>query len=163
MMALDGMKTGVHSTNSFACYGRHAALTLLGTQHADKRFYTVNVQLAAKSHDGRTFAWKDGINTQLNHQELFQLSALLLGYAPYAEFKREDKGVSFERQDGSVYVNGTARGSRPCSLPVLPGDVFLLSSLCLSQIAKNTPLSDGSLVLAAIRGAASLLQQKRGQ
>ena len=141
------------------CYGSSSALTIEATKlHKNKVECgdTVNLDVAPK--DGNGVQWDRKITVQLSENELPILAAVCLGYLPKAQFKRPDKGIVVERQVNKLYVSATQGAGNNFSLPVPIGQSFQISALVLTQLQKQTELNDGHLLIAALRGSASLYQ-----
>jgi len=139
------------------CYGSTGALTVEATQlHKNGQICgdTVNLDVAPKEGDG--VKWTRKITLQLSDSELPILASVCLGYLPKAHFKRPDKGIVIERQANKMYINATQGAGNNFSLPVPIGQAFQITALVLAQLQKQTELSDGSLLIAALRGSSAL-------
>jgi hypothetical protein len=116
--------------------------------------WTVNLDVAPRNGD--SIEWCRKITLQLSETELPILAAVCLGYLPFADFKRPQKGIDIERQPGKLFLSATQGGGTGYSLPIPTGQTFLIGTLVLKQLSKHTKLDDGSLLLASLRGAAAL-------
>ena len=141
------------------CYGSAGALTVEATQlHKNGQVCgdTVNLDVAPKDSNG--VQWDRKITLQLSDSELPILASVCLGFLPKAQFKRPDKGIVIERQVNKIYFNATQGAGNNFALPVSIGQTFQITALVLTQLQKQTGLSDGNLLIAALRGSASLYQ-----
>ena len=141
------------------CFGSKGALTVEATQLHKKGQVccdTINLDVAPKDSDG--VKWDRKITLQLSESELPILASVCLGYLPKAQFKRPDKGIVIERQVNKLYVSATQGAGNNFSLPVPIGQTFQITALVLAQLQKQTELSDGNLLIAALRGSSSLYQ-----
>jgi hypothetical protein len=139
------------------CFGSTGALTVEATllqKNGAACGDTVSLDVAPKDSNG--VQWDRKITLQLSTTELPILAAVCLGYLPKAQFKRPDKGIVIERQDNKLYVCATQGAGNNFSLPVPIGQAFQIASLLLIQLQKQTQLNDGDLLIAALRGSASL-------
>ena len=139
------------------CYGQAAALTVEATPLLHKGVsvgVTVNLEMAPIID--RDVDWSRKITVQLSEDELPVFAAVLLGYLPKCHFKRSDKGIFVERQNGKMFFKATAGAGNNFVMPVAIGQTFRVSSLVLKQLSTQSGIPDGSLVLAAIRGSAGL-------
>lgn len=84
------------------------------------------------------------------------MAGVCLGFLPKAHFKRSGKGIIIERQAGKLFISATQGSGSAFALPLPIGQTFQVSSLVLAQLQKQTELSDGNLLIAALRGAAAL-------
>ena len=142
------------------CFGRQSALTVEGTRlmkHDQPVGDTVNLEMAPK--DAHQVNWDQKITLQLSESELPVFAALCLGYLQEVEFARPGKGIKIERQANRLFFSASQGQGRQYALPVPIGQVFQITSLVLAQLSKQSCVQDGSLVLAAIRGAASLYRK----
>jgi len=139
------------------CYGSSSALTIEATKLHKNNVEcgdTVNLDVAPKGDNG--VQWDRKITVQLSENELPILAAVCLGYLPKAEFKRPGKGVVVQRQENKIYVSATQGAGNNFALPIPIGQSFQIASLLLIQLQKQTQLYDGDLLIAALRGSASL-------
>ncbi len=139
------------------CYGARAALTVEAAplmQRGAPIGWTVNLDVAPRNGD--SIEWCRKITLQLSETELPILAAVCLGYLPFADFKRPQKGIHIERQPGKLFLSATQGRGTGYSLPIPTGQTFLIGTLVLKQLSKHTKLNDGSLLLASLRGAAAL-------
>jgi len=143
------------------CFGSTGALTIEATYlHKKGRICgdTVNIDVAPKDNCGVN--WDNKITLQLSDSELPVLASVCLGYLPKAQFKRPTKGIIIERQTGKLYVCATQGSGKNFSLPVPIGQTFQITALVLAQLQKQSHLDDGQLLIAALRGAASLYKKE---
>jgi len=140
------------------CFGGRAALTAELTHTRKDQTPTVSLEVAPRLLE--KVDWENKIVVQLSDSELPLACAVVLGYLPNVHFKRPGKGVEITRQPGKLFVRASSGTGKIYALPVPPGDTFRLSALFLGQLKRQAELSDGTLVLAALRGAASLYQDQ---
>jgi len=139
------------------CFGSRAALCAEATISAgDSTPPTATINLEVAPMDAGRVGWGRKIVIQLSNSELPLLCAVLLGYLPELALKRPDKGIDIQRQHNKVFVRASAGTNNLFLLPVTIGDSFRLSALALVQLKKQSGISDDTLILAALRGAASL-------
>ncbi len=139
------------------CYGARAALTVEATtlmQRGTPVGWTVNFDVAPRNGD--SIDWCRKITLQLNETELPILAAVCLGYLPFADFKRPQKGLHIERQPGKLYLSATQGPGTAYSLPIPTGQTFLIGTLVLKQLSKHVKMDNSPLLLASLRGAAAL-------
>ena len=139
------------------CFGGQAALCAEATfinRESSPQIPTINLEVAPRLAEN--FAWDRKIVIQLSNSELPLACALLMGYLPKLHLKRPDKGIEIERQSNKLFVRASAGAGKLFVLPITIGDTFRLSALMLKQLKNQAGLSDETLVLAALRGAASL-------
>ena len=143
------------------CFGSNAALTVEGTLLLSKGEHvghTVNLDVAPRR--GENVDWNRKITIQLSDTELPILASVCLGFLPKAHFKRADKGIIVERQPSKLYIAATQGSGNAFALPIPIGQTFQVSSLLLAQLQKHMELTDGNLLIAALRGAAALYKPK---
>lgn len=116
--------------------------------------HTVNLDVAPRQ--GENVIWARKITIQLSDTELPIMAAVCLGYLPKAHFKRSGKGIVIDRQPNKLYVSATQGSGNAFALPIPIGQTFQVSSLILSQLLKQTALTDSNLLVTALRGAAAL-------
>lgn len=139
------------------CFGSNAALTVEATPLLTKgepTGHTVNLDVAPRL--GENVEWSRKITVQLSDTELPIMAGVCLGFLPKAHFKRSGKGIIIERQAGKLFISATQGSGSAFALPLPIGQTFQVSSLVLAQLQKQTELSDGNLLIAALRGAAAL-------
>jgi hypothetical protein len=139
------------------CYGAQAALTAEATPllvKGEPCGDTVNLEVAPRQ--GETFNWRRKITIQLSKTELPLIAAVCLGYLPNAHFKRPGKGIVIERQSNKLFISASQGSGNVFALPLPIGQTFQLACIILAQLQKQTELSDGALLMAALRGAAGL-------
>ena len=139
------------------CFGAKAALTVEATQLIHKGVpsgWTVNLDVAPRQ--GESIQWNRKITVQLSDTELPLLAAVCLGYLPKVSFKRPTKGISVERQANKLFISATQGSGAAFALPVPIAQTFQVGVLVLAQLKKQSPLDDGELIIAALRGAAAL-------
>lgn len=139
------------------CFGSRAALTVEATpliQRGEPVGWTVNLDVAPRNQD--SIQWQRKITIQLSDNELPILAAVCLGYLPFAEFKRPQKGIRIERQPGKLFLSATQGRGTAYSLPIPIGQTFRITALVLKQISRHTHLTNGHLLLASLRGASAL-------
>ncbi len=138
------------------CFGSKAALCAEATFMAPDvgALPTVNLEVAPRQ--AQTVAWERKIVVQLSASELPLACAVLAGYLPNLHVKRPGKGIELERQPNRLFVRASAGPGNLYLLPVTIGDTFRLSALLLGQLMKQAGMTDASLALAALRGAAAL-------
>lgn len=140
-------------------YGSKAALTAEATliiKEGHTPVPTINLEVAPRS--GPDVDWSKKIIVQLSDQELPVLCALFMGYIQTLHFKRPGKGIEIMRQKGGIYIKASAGYGALFALPTGIGDSFKLCALFLGQLKKQSGIEDETLLLAALRGAASLHQ-----
>lgn len=143
------------------CFGSRAALTVEATSLVKKgelSGHTVNLDVAPRK--GEHVDWTRKITVQLSEYELPLLACVFLGYLPKLELRRPGKGVLIERQTNRIFVSATAGSGNMFALPLPIGQVFQVSALVLGQLQKHTGLNDGTMIIAGLRGAASLFDFK---
>jgi len=137
------------------CYGQSSALCAEATfTQGSESIPTINLEVAPK--DGKDYAWARKIIIQLSDNELPLVCCVLMGYIPSVHLKRQTKGIEIRRQKNSLYVKASSGKDNVFALPITIGDTFKLSTIMLKQLIKQTGLESETLVLAALRGAASL-------
>jgi len=140
------------------CYGKGAALCAENTV-LNESIPTVNIEVAPRQ--GESVAWGDKIVLQLSERELPELCAVLMGYLPSLHLKRPGKGVEFIRQNQKMYVKASQGSGRLYTLPIGMGDTFRVGALLLNALKKQTRIDDDGILLASLRGSASLFQIKK--
>ena len=128
------------------CFGNQAGLCAEAVV-SKSGYPTVNLEVAPRQ--GNNMLWDQKVILQMSAQELPILAATLLGYRQSCEFKRQTKGIQIERQASSLFIK--ASEGRILALPVVPGDVFRLSSIVLNQLMKSSPCNE-RLMLTALKG-----------
>ena len=139
------------------CFGKSAALTVEATviqKAGNPPLPTINLEVAPRLAE--RVEWDRKIVIQLSDSELPVLCAVLMGYLPELHIKRPGKGIEVARQPDRLFIRATAGTGNLFMLPVTIGDTFRVSALLLSQLKKQSGLEDETLLLAALRGAASL-------
>lgn len=129
---------------NFHVYGAKAALCFEADM-TRANLPTIAID-GAPSVAPRSYNWNSKIRIQLTRQELPEVAAVLIGARPKCSFKshgsQKDKGFEIERQDGGkVFVKvfgGNGQGA--CAVPVMPNDVFYVTSLVLRQLMAATGL-----------------------
>lgn len=143
------------------CFGSHAALTVEATnllRKGELTGHTVNLDVAPRQ--GEKVDWTQKITVQLGESELPLLACVCLGYLPRTELKRPGKGILIERQANRIFVSATAGRGKIFALPLPIGQVFQVSALVLAQLQRHTGLNDGAMIIASLRGAASLFKNE---
>lgn len=118
-------------------------------------FPTISID-GATATAPRSYDWANKIRVQLTRQELPSVAAVLVGAQPKCNFSshgpQKDKGFELERQEGGkVYVKvfgGNGQGMR--GVPVMPSDLFYVTSLVLRQLLKSMPGASINDVLAIV-------------
>ena len=139
------------------CFGNRAALTAEATwltREGVEPVPTMNLEVAPRN--GADVDWSKKIVLQLSEQELPLLCAVFMGYLSALHLKRPGKGIELERQTGGIFIKASAGRGTLYALPASPGDAFRLNALFLTRLKQQTRIDDGTLLLAALRGAASL-------
>ena len=139
------------------CFGNKAAITAEATfinKDGQPPVATINLEVAPRF--GADVDWSKKIVIQLSDQELPLLCGLFMGYIPSLHIQRPGKGIELERQLGNIYIKASSGRGVLYSLPAGIGDTFKLSTLFLKQLKLQSGLQDETLILAALRGAASL-------
>lgn len=142
------------------CFGAGAALTVEATplmHRGEPVGWTVNLDIAPRNRD--SIEWQRKLTLQLSENELPIMAAVCLGLLPSATFKRPQKGIRIERQPGRLFISATQGRGNAYSLPIPIGQVFHIGALVLKQLSEHTKLTDGSLLLASLRGAAALYSE----
>jgi hypothetical protein len=124
-----------------------------------QRLHSVNLEVAPRHHNG--VDWNRKIVIQLSDTELPLACSVLLGYLPSIHFKRPGKGIELERQANRLFVRGSQGPENIFMLPATIGDTFKLSAMMLSQLKQQASMEDDTLLLAALRGAASLYNREK--
>jgi hypothetical protein len=140
------------------CFGKSAALTVEATviqKASTPPLPTINLEVAPRSAE--RVEWERKIVIQLSDSELPVLCAVLMGYLQELHLKRPGKGIEVARQPDRLFIRATAGAGNMFMLPVTIGDTFRVSALLLSQLKKQSGLADETLLLGALRGAASLV------
>jgi len=143
------------------CYGSSAGLTIEGTYLVKKQVAvgkTVNIDVAPR--DNEAVDWKNKITLQLSDIELPIFASVMLGFLPKAKFKRKDKGILIERQEGKTFFSATQGIGKAYALPVPIGQSFKIADLVLSQLKAQSQCSDSDLILAALRGSSALYKRQ---
>jgi len=141
------------------CFATSAALTI-EQDKTQKGTPTLSLQMAPATQG--TADWSNKISIQLTKDELPVFVGVLLGYANACEFKRGQKGISFERQpeNNALFARGTQKRV-VAPLPITPGSVYHISALALAQLHAQSDELNPSLMLAGIRGASLLMPAKK--
>ena len=138
------------------CFGSSAALTAEATMlmKAGVNVPTINLEVAPRY--GKDVSWDQKIVVQLSDQELPLLCAVFMGYMPSLHLKRPGKGIEISRQPNKMYIKASAGQGKLFALPAPVGDSFRLCALFLKQLKYQSGIEDETLLLAALRGSASL-------
>lgn len=136
------------------CFGSKAALCAEATMAVKQGVPTVNLEVAPRLAEN--VDWQRKIVIQLSDSELPLLCALVMGYIPALHLKRPGKGIEIERQDNKLFVKASSGSGNLFVMPVTIGDTFRLATLLLSQLKQQAGFADETLMLAALRGSASL-------
>ena len=138
------------------CFGSKAALCAEATFSPKDSGGVPTINLEVAPRHGPEVAWDRKIVIQLSDSELPVACSVLMGDIASLHIKRPGKGIEIERQANKLFVRASAGEGNLFMLPVTIGDTFRLSAIMLRQLTKQAGLSDETLVLAALRGAASL-------
>lgn len=139
---------------SLHVYGGKAALCF-DADSTKNGFPTVAIDGAVATAP-RNYDWGNKIRIQLTKQELPMVAAVLIGAQPQCTFKshgpQKDKGIELVRQDGGkIYIKvfgGNGQGVR--GVPVMPSDLFYVTSLVLRQLLASMPGGNINDVLALL-------------
>lgn len=138
------------------CFGSHAALCAEATFTSPESGRTPTINLEVAPRKGPDVIWDRKIIIQLSDSELPIVCSVLMGYLPRIHLKRPGRGIEMERQPNKIFVKASSGTGNLFVLPISIGDTFRLTSLLLKQLSKQSGLEDENLILAALRGAASL-------
>jgi|GEM_PF-715539 len=147
------------------CYGYSASLVAEATwlKESNPPVATVNLEMAPtlkdgnnKPFSGKKADWDKKLVFQLSQNELPLACAVMMGYLPSLHIKRAGKGIEIHRQPNKLFVRASAGAGKLYNMEVVIGDAFLLCALMLEQLALQSGIEDQTLLLAALRGAASL-------
>lgn len=142
---------------SVKAYGKKAALSFEADETRAGCF-TVAVDGAGCLGE-RRYDWSNKLRVQLTLEELIQFTAVLYGIMPLVEFRNHgtdrNKGFVFERQAdgyfGKVMRSGDDRVLY--AVPVAEVATFQIAMLCLRQLRRNYPWTQGEDVVVALRRA----------
>ncbi len=144
-----------HFGEKVKCFGKQAALCAEKTWlQKQNNLATINIEVAPRQ--GESVNWQNKITIQLSDRELPELCAVLMGYLPSIHVQRPGKGVEIIRQSQKLFIRASAGAGRLYVLPVCIGDTFRFSALLLKVLKEQCGLSDETMLLAALRGAATL-------
>lgn len=138
------------------CYGSKAALCAEATFYSKDSGGVPTINLEVAPRQGPDIDWGRKIIIQLSDCELPMVCSVLMGYLPALHLKRPGKGIEFERQANKLFVRASAGNNNLFMLPVTIGDTFRLSAIMLKQLTKQSGIESETLILAALRGSASL-------
>lgn len=110
---------------------------------------TVNIEVARKSSSSESFDWGAKLILQLDERELPTLAALFLGIISLCEFKRDDKGLRFERQAGKIYMAASRKSV--IGVPITHGDGFRICAQLLGRLEESSHCSP-EMIVASLRG-----------
>ena len=153
----DGGHRSLAAQAKVKCFGSKAALCAEATVAVKQDMSgvpTVNLEIAPRLAE--SVDWQRKIVIQLSDSELPLLCALVMGYIPALHLKRPEKGIEIERQDNKLFVKASSGTGNLFVMPVTIGDTFRLATLLLSQLKQQAGFADETLMLAALRGSASL-------
>ncbi|MFZ5883631.1 MAG: hypothetical protein ACOYYI_07640 [Chloroflexota bacterium] len=122
--------------------------------------HTVAIE-GALAKEGGGFDWDRKIRVQVTAPELPYVAAVMLGLIPMYEASnhgQERKGYSFQRQPdrGSMFVRVFAAKQPPRAMPIVPGDLFYVSGLVISQLSIAVGGIDPSALPIILRGSIGL-------
>ena len=115
---------------------------------------TINIEVAPKQQN--TVDWHRKVVIQLSDTELPLVCAVLLGYLNHIHLKRPGKGIEIERQANKLFIRASQGADNIFMLPASIGDTFKLSAMMLARLKQQSGMTEETLLLAALRGAASL-------
>jgi hypothetical protein len=147
-------------------FGTKAAL-YFGYDKTRSDIHTLRID-AASSVGERKFDWANKIGIQITAQELPVIAALFCGLIDRCEFKnhgaKKNKGFKIEAQPNrsgkgkQFFFNVSEAGKSLKAAPVGAEDAFFVRNLVLSQLAKNSPELDGTVLLTSLKVFASMHQ-----
>ena len=132
-------------------YGGHAAAVFEATLHSTGK-PTLNIEVAPKRES--SFVWDLKLVFQLTPTELPSFAAVVLGYTPHLNIKREAKGIEFKRQPQGLFVSASQPGAR-YALPVSAGDLFWVADLAMARLKSASVSKDSSVLVACLNGTIS--------
>lgn len=138
------------------CFGSKAALCAEATFSPKDGGGIPTINLEVAPRQGPDVVWDRKIVVQLSDSELPVACSVLMGYLPSLHLKRPGKGIEIERQTNKLFVRASAGEGNLFMMPVTIGDTFRLSAIMLRQLTRQAGIGDETLILAALRGAASL-------
>lgn len=141
------------ANNKLYIYGYSSAACFEFTMNKDKS--TINIDVAPKP-DNVTVSWSDKITFQLTDSELVEVAGVFLGLAPSCKCARADKGISFERQPGKVFVSASAGSGKIYGLPFGVGDCYQVADFFLTRLKQGSTSHDTASILASLRSALAL-------
>jgi hypothetical protein len=146
-------------------FGSKAAL-YFGYDQTRSGAHTLRID-AATAIAERKFDWNTKIGIQVTAQELPVIAALFCGLIDKCEFKnhgaKKNKGFKIESQPSlsgkgkQLFFNVSEAGKPLKAIPVGAEDTFFIRNLLLSQLAKNSPELDGTILLASLKVFAQML------
>lgn len=115
---------------------------------------TVKIQAAPKVLEN--VIWKDSITVYPDKSELISLINLFCCQGiNRVEIKRQNKGITLERQSGHVYLCAT-NTQRRVNLPIPPGDTVIIGALMIAQLKKQCFGVENGMLMLLIKGACKL-------
>jgi hypothetical protein len=150
--------TGFNTSNKVKCFGSSAAIcfeeTLFPESSPNAGIPTINLEIAPRQ--GSDVQWNRKLIFQLSDRELPDLVSVFLGYSPGLKIKRPAQGLDVERQQGKILFRGHAGQGKLFLVPVVPGDAFKACCLLLKRLKQQTGFDSEGVIVAALRGAASM-------
>lgn len=110
-------------------YAGKAALCLEPTA-SKQRDPTIRIEMApADPQRQKVYVWQKKLGFQLMRKELLEILAVLMGWAPRAEFKfhgpTKGKWLKIENQDGKVYISMGDKDVPTMGVPITEQDALL--------------------------------------
>lgn len=145
-------QTGKNYVNRHV-YGGKVAVCFSADQTRNEE-HTIRIE-AAVSSSGRSYNWEDKIAIQLSTRELPSVLATLLQFQNKFEGKghgaQNEKWFVMENQPGKIFLSVNAKGVASRSLPISAGDCYLVSTLVMEQMLKNSPFLTADTLLSLIK------------
>jgi hypothetical protein len=115
---------------------------------------TVRLEAAAATAP-KAYAWQDKLTLQFTSRELPQVLAVLMGWLPSYRVSNHgeanDKGCSFENQQGGKLFVSVWQGKSARAVPVMAPDVFPVMDLVIKQLLSNSPHLTPDALLSTVR------------
>lgn len=137
---------------SYHVYGGNYALCFSEAATRKPGKHTVIVEAAKTPGRGEVPMWDEKISVSLTIAELPLVLGALYGYAKNVQLKghgaNNEKTLSFERQEGRLYVSLQSFPEKPWGVPIPAHECYPLISMLLRQMLKNDPHLTPALILA---------------
>lgn len=136
-------ESGRKDFRSLHYYGKDAALCFSASMtRGSKPAHTINID-ASKSKGPKEYDWKNAVHFQFTPKELHGLHSVLINQNKSIDFKshggQNDKGFSFERQEGKFYSKLYSKEGGARALPIVFYDAVMLAILVIDQISLENP------------------------